>query len=69
MRECGCTRGGNCTKTTVCQGALEADKLAEALDTLVSELRPLRGNDGTGPLFDAINDAQAALKEYRGNAA
>ena len=69
MIKFGCETGGDCTKTTVCQAELVADKLAEALDTLVSALLPLRGNDGTGPLFDAINDAQEALKEYRDNAA
>ena len=66
MTKCGCATGGDCTKTTVCQCALEADKLAEALEALVSEIVADKGGE---PQFFVLGDAQAALKEYRGNAA
>ena len=59
MSKCGCEQGGDCTKTTVCQGELVADKLAEALDTLITvELRREQAEAWAG--------AVAALKEYRG---
>ena len=73
MTKCGCETGTNCTTTTVCQCELVADKLAEALDALVRfRVRPwflVLGNCGNGTNSLAIDDAQAALKEYRGNAA
>ena len=65
MTKCGCETGLDCTTTTICQCELVADKLAEALETLVREIRPLRADDGDGPLFNALGDAEAAIKEYR----
>ena len=62
MSNCNCATGGDCTKTTVCQCELTADKLAEALEALVTVL--VSGK----PSFYAIGDAQDALKEYKGNA-
>ena len=63
MTKCGCETGGDCTKTTVCQCELVADKLAEVLEALVTVL--VSGK----PSFYVIGDAQDALKEYRDNAA
>ena len=58
MTKCGCETGGDCTKTTVCQGALEADKLAEVLESLVADVINL--------VPCILTDAQEALKEYWG---
>ncbi len=59
MTKCGCEQGNDCTKITVCQCELVADKLAEALEALVANIE-----DGYGGL-DPLADAQAALKEYK----
>ena len=59
MTKCGCEQGNDCTKTTVCQCDLVADKLAEALEALVEHT--LDGYVGA-----SLDVAQAALKEYRG---
>ena len=72
MTKCGCETGLNCTKTTVCQCELTADKLAEVLEALLQfSLRPwflVLGNCGNGTNSLVIDDAQAALKDYKGNA-
>lgn len=58
--KCGCENGGDCTKTTVCHGEYEADKLAEVLEALVDDITA--GSGGR----NALADAQDTLKEYRG---
>ena len=65
MTKCGCETGGDCTKTTVCQCELMSDKLAEALEALEGEMDEILGH-WVGSLQMARDDAQAALKEYRG---
>ena len=62
MSNCNCATGGDCTKTTVCQCELVADKLAEALEVLVS----ICVSPDASKYDDVMNDAIAALKEYRG---
>ena len=62
MTKCGCETGGDCTKTTVCQCELTADKLAEALEALV-------GAPSATSWWGAesvLADARKALKEYKG---
>ena len=66
MTKCGCETGGDCTKTTVCQCALEADKLAEVLDNTLTALISVCLHDETPYTRDVIGDANKALKEYRG---
>ena len=66
MTKCGCETGLNCTKTTVCQCDLTADKLAEALEALLDWFY-LHISDSAKRNV-AWADANEALKEYRGNA-
>ena len=64
MTKCGCETGNDCTKTTVCQCELTADKLAEALERLAKLGNEPRYGNSVGNEI-----AKAALKEYRDNAA
>ena len=69
MTKCGCETGTNCTTITVCQCELTADKLYEALEALVVDVLGLVVPKMRVTLPDVLKDAQAALKEYRDNAA
>ena len=64
MSQCGCETGGDCTKTTVCQCALDNDKLAEALQALLDACNGRHGVDFETSL--AMEWADDTLKEYKG---
>lgn len=63
MAKCGCERGDDCTKTTVCQCAYTADVLAEALEDL---LAACYGQAGVcAATSEAMEAATDALEEYK----
>ena len=66
MTKCGCETGLNCTKTTVCQCELVADKLAEALAGLLDHDFSDQCQECGSGQSDEWAGARSALKEYRG---